>query len=172
MPILNDFRVGAPVFLVAWQHMAMVPHRRCVVGPRCHVAVTVIAPSRCRHGTGFTCLGSWCWHAPTYSTDRTITICNLRTATCITQTVIATALRLARRCIATLMAVRIMKRWCSDTRTGEFSWAIPSLFSYHYLQQEHTVSTCAMSSAHGELSVDGKFFMPRQPAHSSKTRAV
>lgn len=168
MPILNDFRVGAPVFLVAWQHMAMVPHRRCVVGPRCHVAVTVIAPSRCRHGTGFTCLGSWCWHAPTYSTDRTITICNLRTATCITQTVIATALRLARRCIATLMAVRIMKRWCSDTRTGEFSWlsldapwAIPSLSSYnYYLQQEHTVvSTCAMPSAQGELSIDGNYCM-------------
>lgn len=34
------------------------------------------------------------------------------------------------------------------------------------------VSTCAMPSAHRELSIDGNYGVPRQHARSSKTQAI
>ena len=60
MPILDEFRVGAPVFLVPWQHMAMVPLPWCLrsreVGGGTDPGDAIIAPSSnslpTGHGTG------------------------------------------------------------------------------------------------------------------------
>ena len=119
MPILDHFRVGAPVFLAAWQHMAMVPHRRCVVGVGTNWMGTTEMPTDAIIRS-FS-LPTWNRvYAPelavppgfTNNLQRRHDQHDMNSTTSITHNARRhqPVLRLMRRCIAAWMAVRTMKR--------------------------------------------------------------